>query len=160
MVARAKAAKKPMRRKSAANGERVLNTLIIEVAAAEKEKRRSNSNRGSVDAQFPAAVDGPAREQLYAALQRTRSEMNAITVVERKRKLEQIKEETAAASDGKKKKDESAGFNVGHQEKKEEAASSRGSRQGRRRTQRETTEAARKRKKSQQHQKTLPWTRR
>ena len=91
MLSRAKAAKKPMRRKSAANGERELNTLLIEVAAAEKEKRRSNSNRGSVDAEIAAAVERPAREQLHAAFQRTREEMNAVALAKKKQKLVKIK---------------------------------------------------------------------
>ena len=129
MVARAKAAKKLMRPKSAAVAGPDPNALMIEDAAAEEEERGSNSNRGSVDAEIAAAVDRRAREQLHAAFQRTREEMDAAALAKKKRKLEEKKEETAAVSDREEKKDEAAGSSGSRQEKKDEAANSSGSRQ-------------------------------
>ena len=72
------------------------------------------------------AFDRRAREQLHAAFQRTREEMNAVALAKKKRKLEEKKEETAAVSDREEKKDEAAGSSGSRQEKKEEAAGSNG----------------------------------
>ena len=78
-------------------------------AAAEKEKKGSNSTRGSIDVEIAVAVDRLARDQLHASFQRTREEMNAVALTKKKRKLEENKKKTAAASDRKEKKDEAAG---------------------------------------------------
>ena len=96
MVARAKAAKKLMRLKSAAVVGPDPNAQMIEDAVVEEEDRGSNSNHGNVDAKIAAAIGRRAREQLHAAFQRTREEMDAAALAKQKRKLEGKKEETAA----------------------------------------------------------------
>ena len=119
-VARAKMAMKLIGPKSAAVAGSDPNALMIGDAAAEKEERGSNSNRGSVDAGIAVAFDKRAREQLDAAFQRKREEIDAAALAKKKRKLEEKKEETAAVSDREEKKDEAGGSSRSRLEKKTE----------------------------------------
>ena len=91
------------------------------------------------------AFDRRAQEQLHAAFQRKPEEIDATALANKKRKLEEKKDETAAVSDREEKKDEAGGSSGSRLEKKDGAVNSNGSRQERKRTQRGPAEAARKR---------------
>ena len=138
------------------------NTPMIVHAAPEKEERGSNSNRGSDEAGIAVAFDKRAREQLDAAFQRKREEIDAAALAKKKRKLEEKRrkrKQQPSATARRRKMKQQVPAEAARKKKRKQQVPAEAARK-RKRTQRAPAEAARKRKRTQQHQKALPWRRR